>query len=267
MTPDKQPILSVDLNCDLGESFGAYTIGQDQALLECVTSANIACGWHAGDPIVMMQTVRLAKDSGTSIGAHPGYPDLMGFGRRNMALSPEEIRAYMIYQLGALDGFARANGMALHHVKPHGALYNTAAVDPSVADAIVEAIGAFNPNLTLLGLANSQMIRSAGALKLASAQEVFADRAYQADGTLVPRNQPGAVIHDTDAAISRVLRMVKEGLVTAITGENVAIQADSICVHGDNPKAVAFVREIKAALENEGIRLRPFGKLCEPDRE
>lgn len=259
MSPLSVPQKSIDLNCDLGESFGAYTLGADDSLLNYVSSANIACGWHAGDPVVMMKTVQLAAEHGTGLGAHPGYPDLMGFGRRAMSVSPEEIKAYMIYQLGALEGFTRAKGLQLRHVKPHGALYNAAAVDMNVANAISEAICDFDGRLILLGLSGSLMIKSASLFGLRTAQEVFADRAYQADGTLVPRSQPGAVIHDPELARSRAVRMVKEGTVTALTGEDLKIQADSICVHGDTPEALIFVRDIRAALEKEGIIIRAFG--------
>ncbi|WP_027717371.1 LamB/YcsF family protein [Desulfovirgula thermocuniculi] len=249
---------AVDLNADIGESFGAYTIGLDEELIKYITSANIACGLHAGDPLVMERTVALAAAHGVAVGAHPGYPDLQGFGRRDMSLSPAEVKAYVMYQVGALMAFARAAGVKLTHVKPHGALYNTAARDPRIAAAVVEAVKAVDEGLVLLALAGSEMVKAARAAGLAVAQEVFADRAYHADGTLVPRGVPGAVIHDPEVAIPRAVRMVTEGKVRAITGEEIAIEADSICVHGDNPRAVEFARRLKEALVAAGVLVRPL---------
>ena len=217
----------VDLNSDLGESFGAYTIGLDEQVIAHISSANIACGYHAGDPLVMDKTVAAAKAAGIAIGAHPGYPDLIGFGRRNMTCSPAEVKAYVKYQLGALMAFAAAHGMKMQHCKPHGALYNMAGKDAALARAIAEAIAEVDSSIILLALAGSQMIKAGEEAGLRVASEVFADRAYQADGSLVPRKQPGAVIHDTDEAIARTIRMVKEGKVTAITGEDVPLKADS----------------------------------------
>lgn len=246
----------VDINSDLGESFGAYSIGLDHEVLKFVSSANIACGWHAGDPLVMNETVVNAIKNNVAIGAHPGYPDLMGFGRRNISISPEEIKMYTLYQVGALQAFITAHGGKLQHVKPHGAMYNMAAVDYKLALAVAEAIKLIAPDVILLGLAGSEMIRAAKEVSLKFAQEVFADRAYQSNGTLVPRSQPGAVIHDPEFAIERVLRMVKEGKVEAITGELIDIKADSICVHGDNPEAVEFVSRIRERLTIEGIDIK-----------
>lgn len=254
-------LFKVDLNSDLGESFGSYTIGNDHAIIPYVSSVNIACGWHAGDPLVMAQTVKSAIQHGTAIGAHPGYPDLMGFGRRNLAVTPAEVKAYTLYQLGALQAFVKAANGTLQHLKPHGAMYNMAATDAKLAQAIAEAIYEAAPEVILLGLANSQMITAGKALGLRVAQEVFADRAYQANGTLVPRSQSGAVIHDPDEAIARVVTMVKKGEVTAITGEKVEMKADSICVHGDNPEAVDFVKKIKETLEKEGVSITAFSKF------
>ncbi|AOT70504.1 LamB/YcsF family protein [Geosporobacter ferrireducens] len=254
-------MIQVDLNSDLGESFGNYKIGLDESVIQFVSSANIACGWHGGDPLVMQETVAMAKVQGVGIGAHPGYPDLMGFGRRNMTVTPKEIKAYVQYQLGALMAFVMSIGEKIQHVKPHGAMYNMAAKDYSLAKGIAEAIYAVDKDIILLGLANSEMIRAGEAVGLKVASEVFADRAYNADGTLVARTLPGAVIHDTDLAIARVVRMVKEGKVTAITGEDVAINAQSICVHGDNPEAVAFVKQIRKALEDEGILISKLGNF------
>ena len=251
----------VDLNSDLGESFGAYTIGLDEQVIAHISSANIACGYHAGDPLVMDKTVAAAKAAGIAIGAHPGYPDLIGFGRRNMTCSPAEVKAYVKYQLGALMAFAAAHGMKMQHCKPHGALYNMAGKDAALARAIAEAIAEVDSSIILLALAGSQMIKAGEEAGLRVASEVFADRAYQADGSLVPRKQPGAVIHDTDEAIARTIRMVKEGKVTAITGEDVPLKADSICVHGDNPSAVEFVRNIRARLEAEGGTIAPLSEI------
>ncbi len=251
----------VDLNSDLGESFGAYTIGLDKEVIAHISSANVACGYHAGDPLVMDATVAAAKEAGVAVGAHPGYPDLIGFGRRNIACSPKDAKAYVKYQLGALQAFCRANGVKMQHCKPHGALYNQAAKDPLLAQAIAEAVAEVDPDLILLGLANSFLISEAEKTGLRTASEVFADRAYQADGSLVPRSKPGAVIHDKDEAIARTVRMVKEGKVTAITGEEVPLKADSICVHGDNPSAVEFVKNIRARLTEEGVIIAPIREI------
>ncbi len=245
----------VDLNSDLGESFGNYTIGMDEEILKFVSSANVACGWHAGDPMVMEKTVALAKEFGTAVGAHPGFPDLMGFGRRNMAVTPEEAKAYVKYQLGALQAFAKAHGVKIQHVKPHGALYNMAAVDEKLAKAMCEAVYEVDKDIIFMGLAGSKMITAAEETGLKAASEVFADRAYNDDGTLVSRKLPGAVIKDKDLAIQRVVRMVKEGKVESINGKDIDIKADSICVHGDNPKALEFVKNIRETLEKEGVTI------------
>lgn len=251
----------VDLNSDLGESFGAYKIGLDEEVLKCVSSANIACGWHAGDPIVMRKTVEAAYKNGVGIGAHPGFPDIMGFGRRNMTVSPEEVKQYTIYQLGALYGFAKAVGAKIQHVKPHGAMYNMAAKDSKLAMAIIEGIWEVDRELIVLGLAGSEMINAAKEKGLKVANEVFADRAYNPDGTLVARSLPGSMIHDKKIAISRVIRMVTEGKVTAINGEDIDIKADSICVHGDNPEAIEFVTLIKEELLRAGVEIKPLNEF------
>jgi UPF0271 protein len=251
----------VDLNSDLGESFGAYTIGLDSAVIAHVSSANVACGYHAGDPLVMDKTVAAAKEAGVAVGAHPGYPDLMGFGRRNLACSPAEVKAYIQYQMGALMAFTTAHGIRLQHCKPHGALYNMAAKDMDLALAIAEGIASVDRDVILLGLAGSKMLEAGKQVGLRVASEVFADRAYMPDGSLVPRSKPGAVIHNKDEAIARTIRMVLEGTVTAITGEEVAIDAHSICVHGDNPSAVEFVRTIRAHLEAQGIAIAPLSEI------
>ena len=236
----------VDLNSDLGESFGAYTIGLDQDVIAHVSSANIACGYHAGDPLVMDRTVAACKAAGVAVGAHPGYPDLMGFGRRNMACSPKEVKAYIQYQMGALLAFTAAHGVKLQHCKPHGALYNMAGKDMDLAMAIAEGIYSVDRDVILLGLAGSKMLEAGRQVGMRVASEVFADRAYQADGSLVPRSKPGAVI---------------QGKVTAITGEEVSIEAHSICVHGDNPSAVEFVKNIRAKLEGDGVAIAPIAQI------
>ena len=248
----------VDLNADLGESFGRYTLGMDDQILPVISSANVACGFHASDPVVMENTVKLAKASGVAVGAHPGYPDLMGFGRRNMTVTPQEARAYTLYQLGALDAFLRPMGMTMQHVKPHGAFYNMAAKDYELAKAICQGVKDFDPSLILLGLSGSEMIRAAEDLGLRAVSEVFADRAYEEDGTLVSRKKPGAMITDEEEAIARVVRMVTEGKVTAITGRDIPIRAQSICVHGDGEKAVLFAKKIRAALEEHGVTICPM---------
>ena len=246
----------VDLNSDLGESFGAYKIGLDEEVLKYVTSANIACGWHAGDPIVMRNTVEAAYKNGVGIGAHPGFLDIMGFGRRNMIVTPEEIKQYTIYQIGALYGFIKAVGGEMQHVKPHGAMYNMAAKDGKIATAIIDGIWEVDKNLIVLGLAGSEMVKAAEKKGLRVANEVFADRAYNPNGTLVQRSLPGSMIKDKNIAISRVIRMVTEGKVTAINGEDLDIRVDSICVHGDNPEAAELARLTKEALLRAGIEIK-----------
>ena len=249
----------VDLNCDLGESFGAYTIGADEAVLGYVTSANIACGFHAGDPLVMERTVAMAGERGAAVGAHPGFPDLMGFGRRNMSLSPAEAEACVAYQIGALWAFAQRSGLRLQHVKPHGALYNMAAKDRALADAVARGVSSVDKELILLG--QGFLLDAARDAGLRSASEVFADRAYQRDGTLVPRSREGSVIRSRDEAIARTLRMVEEGRVTAITGEDIPIRADSICIHGDSLSALEFARSIRCALERRGVAIVPLSRV------
>lgn len=252
----------VDLNSDLGESFGRYTIGSDDRIIPLITSANIACGFHASDPVVMMKTVNMVKEAGTGAGAHPGYPDLMGFGRRNMNISHEEAKAYTLYQISALGGMCKAAGVKLSHVKPHGAMYNMAGKDYELSKAICEAIKEYDPSLIVMGLAGSQMVKAARDMGLKTAEEVFADRAYEEDGSLVARSKPGAMIEDEDEAIARVVRMVKEGKVQAITGKDIDIKADSVCVHGDGEKALLFVEKIRKALTDEGIEICPLEEVC-----
>lgn len=247
---------TVDLNSDLGESFGAYTMGLDDEVMKHVTSANIACGWHAGDPLIMDKTVAEAIKNGVAIGAHPGYPDLMAFGRRNMDISPQEARAYMLYQVGALSTFVKARGASLQHIKLHGAFYNTACNKPDLADAIVDAVLDYDKNIILMALSGSYLLKRAEEKGLRVAHEVFADRAYNTDKTLVNRKLPGSMIHDEDEAINRIKRMIFEGKVTSIEGTDIQIKAHSICVHGDNPNAVNFVKNIRAGLESEGIEVK-----------
>jgi UPF0271 protein len=251
----------VDLNCDLGESFGAYTIGMDEQVIPYISSANIACGYHASDPIVMQKTIKMAKENGIGAGAHPGLPDLMGFGRRNMNLSPAEAKAYVQYQIGALYAFCKAAGIPLSHVKPHGALYNMAGKDYKLARAICEGILEFDGSLILLALSGSEMIRAAQDTGLKVAKEVFADRAYEEDGSLVARTKPGSMITDEGIAIQRVIRMIREGKVAAITGNDIPIEADSVCVHGDGTKALEFVKKIRAALKAEDISVLPLAEI------
>ena len=251
----------VDLNCDLGESFGAYKIGKDEQIIPLISSANVACGAHAGDPDVMAKTAELCKNNGISMGAHPGFFDLMGFGRRNLAVSPSEAKNLMIYQVGALDAFAKSMGIKLCHVKPHGALYNMAAKDKALAKAIAEGIYAYDKSLVLLGLSGSEMLNAAKEIGLPCAAEVFADRAYEDDGSLVARSKPGAMIKDEDEAVSRVIRMIKEHKVTSISGKDIDIEPASVCVHGDSEKALLFVKKIRSALAGEGIEIKPLSEI------
>ncbi|MCK8827351.1 LamB/YcsF family protein [Natroniella acetigena] len=251
----------VDLNSDIGESFGNYKLGLDEEVAKYITSANIACGWHAGDPVVMEQTVKIAKENGVQIGAHPGLPDLIGFGRRKMDLTPTEAKAYIKYQLGALVAFAQGRDVKVEHLKPHGALYNMAAGDKELAEAIAEAVYEVDQNIILVGLANSQLVEAGLVKGLKVANEVFADRAYNCDGTLVSRRKEGAVIHDPQLAVKRIIKMVKEQKVTTITGEEIEIKADTICLHGDNPQAVELAREIKEGLEEEGVEVTAMSQF------
>ena len=249
----------IDLNCDMGESFGTYVLGYDEQAMPFVTSINVACGFHASDPDNMAKTLMLAKKHGIAVGAHPGFPDLAGFGRRSMALSPGEVKNTVMYQIGALDAFCRAEGIKMQHVKAHGALYNMAEKDLSIAMAIAAAIKAVDPTLYMLCLANSQMVIAAKQLGVPFVEEAFADRAYTDEGTLVSRKLTGAVIHDIDQVVSRVVQMVKDQSVISITGKEVPIQTQTICVHGDTPGAVDMVKAIRTALEKENIALHAFG--------
>ncbi|MBG9737337.1 LamB/YcsF family protein [Paenibacillus alvei] len=243
----------IDINCDMGESFGAYRLGSDEAILPFVTSVNIACGFHAGDPTVMRRTVAAALERGAAIGAHPGLPDLAGFGRRNLDITPEEAYDMVVYQVGALYGFVTAAGGQMQHVKPHGALYNMAASDYALAEAIARAVHDLNPELVLFGLSGSELIKAGQAVGLRCAHEVFADRTYQRDSSLTPRREANALITDTEEAVQQVIRMVKEGVVYAVQGIDVAIQADTVCIHGDGAHAFAFAQSLRQRLSEEGI--------------
>lgn len=250
----------VDLNSDLGESYGAYTLGRDNDILQYVTSANIACGFHAGDPDVMEKTVRLAAAAGVRMGSHPGYPDLQGFGRRNMKLTNAEASASVLYQTGALFAFLAEHGQRLQHVKLHGALYNTAAKDYALSLEICHALASAFPDCIFVGLAGSDMLRAAQDAGLRTASEVFADRAYNDDGSLVSRSLPGAVLHDRALAVERTVRMITDGTVESVNGKTIPIRADTVCVHGDNESALEFVRAIRAALTQAGVEIRPLGE-------
>ncbi|KMM36550.1 LamB/YcsF family protein [Guptibacillus hwajinpoensis] len=251
----------IDLNSDLGESFGTYVMGQDEHVLELVSSANVACGFHAGDPHIMNKTVKWAKEHHVGIGAHPGFPDLMGFGRRNLNVTPEEAYTLVLYQIGALHGFCSAHDVRLQHVKPHGALYNMASKDPELANAIAQAVKDFDPELILFGLANSELIRAAQDAALPYASEVFADRTYQPDGTLTPRVEKNAMIRDEQTAIDQVITMVKESKVTAVDGSIIDIEADTVCVHGDEPSALAFIKALRKRFDEENIVIERIGNL------
>lgn len=245
----------IDLNCDLGESFGAWRMGEDAELLALVSSANIACGFHAGDATIMQHTVAMAAERGVAIGAHVSLPDLQGFGRREMAVTPAEAHAMTLYQLGALHAFARAAHARVAHVKPHGALYNMAARDRALADAIADAVRSFDPTLRLFGLAGSALLDAGRAAGLAVVSEAFADRRYRADGSLQPRREANAVIRDDAEATTQALRMATEGAVTAVDGCEVMLEADTLCVHGDGAHAVAFARALRAALLQAGLSI------------
>ncbi|MCL6522251.1 MAG: LamB/YcsF family protein [Firmicutes bacterium] len=249
--------LRIDLNADMGESFGPWRMGVDEELLGRVSSANVACGFHASDPLTMARTVRAAVRLGVAVGAHPGYPDLVGFGRREMEMSPEEAEAVVVYQIGALAAFCAAEGAELHHVKPHGAMYNRAARDRSLAEAIARAVRRVDPRLILYAQPGSELARAGEAAGLRVALEAFADRGYLADGRLQPRSQPGAVLRDPEQVAERALRIVREGRVTAVTGEEVELRAETICLHGDNPEAVRLAEAVRRRLEAEGVEIAP----------
>ncbi|KQL35748.1 5-oxoprolinase subunit PxpA [Psychrobacillus sp. FJAT-21963] len=249
----------VDINCDLGESFGRYKLGEQQEILKYVTSANIACGFHAGDPSVMRETVKLAIENGVKIGAHPGLPDLNGFGRREMKITPQEAYDMVVYQIGALNGFLATFGEQMQHVKPHGALFNMAAKDFELAKAIAQAVYDVSPSLVLFGLANSELTAAGEKVGLRTAHEVFADRTYQSDGSLTSRQQSNALIIDTNESIAQVVKMVTEGIVISQQNTEVQIKADTVCIHGDGEHAVSFARNIKETLKNNNVSVSAFG--------
>lgn len=249
----------IDLNCDLGESFGPWQMGEDAALLDVVSSANLACGFHAGDFMTMQQAVTAAMERGVAIGAHVSLPDLQGFGRREMRVTPAEAHAMTLYQLGALNGFARAAGARLSHVKPHGALYNMAARDRALADAIAAAVCRFDSRLRLFGLGGSALVDAGAAQGLTVVAEAFADRRYRADGTLQPRSEPGAVIDDAELATAQALQIALDGAVTATDGSRLELRADTLCLHGDGVHAVRLARSLRSGLEAAGVRIAAPG--------
>jgi UPF0271 protein len=249
----------IDFNCDMGESFGMYKMGFDEEVIKHITSANIACGFHAGDPQWMRHTVKLAEENGVAIGAHPSFPDLNGFGRRNMNATPDEVRNDVTYQVGALQAFTSAK--KLQHVKPHGAMYNMAVDDESLGQAICQAILDVDPDMVLVALAESRWVKLAEDMGLRVAREIFADRALNSDGTLVSRSKPGAVIHDVGELVERSIRMVTEGKAVSIDGDVIAMQADSLCLHGDTPGAVEMAKAIRAGLQEAGVEIVPLGEL------
>lgn len=248
--------MQIDLNCDLGEAFGNYSFGGDKDILPLITSANIACGFHAGDANVMNETIQLAKRHNIGIGAHPGLPDLQGFGRRKLDISPEEVYNIVVYQLGALNGFCQIHDVKMNHVKPHGALYQMGAKDKSIASAIAQAVYDFDKTLVFVGLANTLLISEAKKLGLKTASEVFADRRYEDDGQLVSRKEPDAVISDSDEALNQVVKMVTENKVISKNNKEITLQADTICVHGDGAHALEFVTKIREKLTKEGIDIQ-----------
>ena len=249
---------TIDLNSDMGESFGAYKIGNDSELIRYVSSTNIACGYHAGDPMVMDRVVRMAKEHGVAVGAHPGYPDLMGFGRRPMKISPDEVKNYVKYQIGALWAFAKSHGVAIQHVAPHGALGNICQYDRETSRAICEAVFEIDPGIRIFYCAGAVLGEEAKKMGLTALCEIFADRAYMEDLSLVSRRLPGAMITDEDLAVERCVRMIKEHKVTAITGKEVEIHGDTLCVHGDGPSALLFLERIREAFKRENIEIKNF---------
>ena len=250
--------MQIDINSDVGESFGAYRIGADADLVPHVTSVNVACGYHGGDPGVMRATVRLARAAGASVGAHPGFPDLVGFGRRELRASPGDVEDMVVYQIGALAAIARAEGVALAHVKAHGALYNMAARERALADAIAAAVRAVDPSLVLFGLPGSELIRAGEAAGLTVAAEGFADRAYAPDGSLASRGTPGSVLLDPEVVVRRALEMIQHGRVAAADGSTLTFQVDTLCVHGDTPGAPELVRRLRRGVEEQGIQVCPL---------
>ncbi len=251
----------INLNADLGESFGAWNMGNDAEMLRIVSSANVACGFHAGDPLVMRQTLRQAKACAVGVGAHPSYPDLQGFGRRRMAMAPDELQAAILYQIAALDGMARVEGLRLRHVKPHGALNNAACADRGLADTVVEAIRTYDRELILLAPALSQLVEAGRAAGLPVVEEVFADRAYLDDGQLVPRSRPDAMVHGPEASYAHVRRMLEEQALVSISGKRLPCRIGSICVHGDGAEAVSTAAHLRLRLLADGYRLVQLPEL------
>ena len=250
---------SIDLNCDMGESFGAYKMGLDEEIIKYVSSANVACGFHAGDPMWMRYTVRIAEENDVAVGAHPSFPDLNGFGRRDLGASPEETRNDLVYQIGALQAFTSSK--RLQHVKPHGAMYNRAVDDEPLARSICDAVLEVDPNMVLVALAGSRWAAIAKEMGLRVAREIFADRALNSDGTLVSRSQPGSVLHDVDEVVERSLRMVTQGKATTVDGGEIEVQAESLCVHGDTPGAVEMAKALRQGLESADVQVVPLGTL------
>ena len=249
---------AIDLNCDMGESYGPWKLGEDELIAPLVSSINVACGFHASDPATMRRTVLLAKRHGAAVGAHPSFPDRVGFGRRLLAATPEEVRDDITYQIGALWAFCQAEGVRLRHVKPHGALYNAAAADPALAAAVCEAVRAVDPELFVVCLAGSRMAEVARACCVRWVGEAFADRAYTPHGTLVSRREPGAVLHDPCIVAERVARLAREGKVLAADGSELALDARTVCIHGDTPGAAALAAAVRQRLEQQGVEVRPF---------
>lgn len=250
-------MISIDLNCDMGESFGTWTLGNDRALMDYCTSINIACGFHAGDATVIRKTIEVALEKGVAIGAHPSFPDLQGFGRRSMQLSAQEVFDTVLYQVGAVYQMTAALGGELHHVKPHGALYNEAAKKPELAAAIARAVKAIDESLIFYGLSGSFLIFEAEKINLKTASEVFADRTYNSDGSLTARSEPNALIHDTNKAVEQVLQMIQTQTVTATNGETAALRAETVCIHGDGANALEFAAAVQAKLTENGVRICP----------
>jgi UPF0271 protein len=246
---------TIDLNCDMGESYGAWKMGADAQVMPYITSANVACGFHAGDPATIRETVRLAVDSGVAVGAHPSLPDLMGFGRRAMRISPQDMYDLVVYQAGAVEAFVRVAGARLHHVKCHGALYNMAAVDEGLSEAMSRAVRDLGGEVKLYALSNSLMMKIAKRQNIPVYGEVFADRGYSDDGTLAPRDQPGGLIEDARASVKQALAMIEEGYVTSLSGRRVAVAADTMCLHGDQPGAVVFAQALRKVFSEKGINV------------
>jgi UPF0271 protein len=251
--------MRIDINSDTGESFGAYTIGHDAGLFRSITSANVAAGFHAGDPSVLRDTIRLARAHGVAVGAHPGFPDLVGFGRRELNVTPQEAEDFILYQIAAVAGVAAAEGVKIQHVKPHGALFNMAVRNKDLAGAIARAVAVFDRTLILFGLPGSEILNEGRVVGLRVAAEVFADRAYEADGSLASRRKPGSVIHDPATVVARAVRMIKERTVVATDGSVVSLEADTICVHGDTPGSDDLAAKIRAGLEAAGITVKAIG--------